>query len=75
MPRIVFNEVAIRATKHWREGNRRRTQSRKFYQTLNPWNKNAAGQPKSRDEIMAELVAERDAWLLEQPAPKEPTHG
>jgi hypothetical protein len=61
--RIVFHEVSIRATKHWREGARRRTQTRKFYQTLNPWNKNAAGQPKSREEILAELIVERDAWL------------
>jgi len=31
-------------------------------QTINPWNKNAEGQPKSQQEILAELRAEAEAW-------------
>jgi hypothetical protein len=34
-----------------------------FWQTINPWNKNAEGQPKTYDEIRVDLRAERDAWV------------
>lgn len=33
-----------------------------FWQTLNPFNTNAEGQPKTSSEIYAELDAEADAW-------------
>ena len=36
-----------------------------FEQTINPFNKNAAGIPKSRAEITDELLAERRIWLEE----------
>ena len=41
-----------------------------FSQTINPWNRNAAGQPKTRREIHAELITERAGWM-QVPA----THG
>lgn len=69
--RYTFNEVAIKATRKWIDADgKKRQQTRKFLQTLNPFNRNAKGDPKSRDEIMTELIAERDAWL----STKEPTH-
>lgn len=61
--RVTFNEVAIKATKRWKEDGKVRTKTRKFYQTLNPFNQNADGTVKTRDQIMAEITAERDAWL------------
>lgn len=36
-----------------------------FEQTLNPWNKNAAGEPKSVPEIREELRVEAEAWEAE----------
>lgn len=39
--------------------------TKEFYQTLNPWNRNADGELKSRDEIRAELRAEDAAWMAE----------
>jgi len=33
-----------------------------FSQTLNPFNRNAEGQPKTRQEILAELRAEAAEW-------------
>jgi hypothetical protein len=36
--------------------------TRTFVQTESPFNKNAQGQPASRDEIRAKLRAEADAW-------------
>lgn len=45
---------------------RKRNRSTTFMQTLNPFNKNAAGRPKTYDEIWEELSAEAKAW---EPAP------
>lgn len=64
MTRIVFNEVRLKATKRWTDASgKKRQKTETFCQTINPFNRNAAGQVKSRDEIMAELKAQRDAWL------------
>lgn len=32
---------------------------------MNPFNKNADGTVKTRDQIMAEITAERDTWISE----------
>jgi hypothetical protein len=61
--RITFNEVAVRATRRWTENGKKRQQTRKFFQTINPFNKGANGLPKDRDQIMREITAKRDAWL------------
>lgn len=39
-----------------------RRRARTFEQTLNPWNKNSNGQPKTREEAMAELTIEAQQW-------------
>lgn len=65
---ITFNEVAIYGQKSVKcAAGCKRTlrRSRKFWQTLNPFNKNAAGEPKTRGEIQDELIAQRGAWLIE----------
>ena len=36
-----------------------------LFQTINPWNKNAAGEPKSREEIHSELAVEAAEWERE----------
>lgn len=38
-----------------------------FMQTINPYNTNAKGQVKSRQEIWAELKVKADAWKKETP--------
>lgn len=62
--RTEFEEVAIfgRKSSKCRCG-KRRTRSAKFFQTLNPWNKNKDGNPKTANEIIAELVVERAEWM------------
>jgi hypothetical protein len=65
---ITFNEVAIQGMKSVKcAGGCGRTlkRSREFWQTLSPFNKNASGELKSRDEIFDELKAERNAWIAE----------
>ena len=66
MARIVFAEVVLKGVFRWRERptGRIRQRTRKFSQTINPWNKNAAGLVKSREEIWNELKSERDLWLM-----------
>lgn len=39
------------------------TRRRTFEHTINPFNKNAEGQPKTYDEVRAAVNAEADAWV------------
>lgn len=63
----VFDEVRVTGVKKWKDPvtGRPRQQTRVFAQTVNPFNKNAQGQVKTREEIKDELRSERDAWLAE----------
>lgn len=65
---ITFSEVALRGTKSVkcaRGCGRALKRQRKFRQTLSPFNKNTAGDVKSRAEIHGELITERDVWARE----------
>jgi hypothetical protein len=69
MATVTFNEVTIhgmKSVKCVRGCGRTLKRSRRFWQTLSPFNKNASGQLKGRDEIFDELKAERNTWA-EQP--------
>jgi len=60
----TYDEIAVKATRYWTdETGKRRQETRKFFQTQNPYNRGADGFPKSRAQIMQEITAERDAWL------------
>lgn len=66
MTTVTFQEVTLLGFKTVKcEGGcgRRLQRKHKFWQTLSPFNKNAQGQLKSYDEIMAQLRQERDRWL------------
>jgi hypothetical protein len=60
---IRFQEVKLKAVRRWKENGKPHQETKVFMQTINPLNKNAAGEVKQWDEIMAELKVERDAWL------------
>lgn len=65
---ITFQEVALHGTKSVKcAGNCGRTLKRqqKFWQTLNPFNKNGAGVAKTAADIREELQAERSKWMLQ----------
>jgi len=67
MTRYVFQEVSVKGVFRWKDADGKpRQETRKFMQTINPFNKNARGQPKSHSEIMAEIRSERDLWLLQR---------
>jgi hypothetical protein len=62
--KVHFNWVGVKATKRFKDENGKSRQITKhFRQTLNPFNKNADGTMKTRDQIMAEEIANRNAWL------------
>jgi hypothetical protein len=61
---IRFERVPLTAAKTVRCtgcGKRLRRQ-RTFEMTLNPWNRNAAGRPRTRQEILAALSAQAAEW-------------
>ena len=61
---VHFEEVSIKATRRWIDSDgKKRQQTKKFYQTLNPHNRNSEGNPKSRQQIIEEIKAERDEWI------------
>jgi hypothetical protein len=64
--RYTFAQVKLKATKRWVHNGRKRQETRTFMQTINPYNKNEYGNPKHHDEIMVELIAERNKWLAEK---------
>lgn len=64
--RHVFTEVSLTAVFRWKENGKRRQTSRKFFQTINPFNTKPDGTPKTRSDIMAELEQQRNAWLAEK---------
>jgi hypothetical protein len=45
---------------------RRRQKTEKFYQTVNPFNKNKDGSLKTREQIYKEVCQERDKWLVRE---------
>lgn len=58
-----FEEDAIYAEKSGKcRCGKRRTRRKKFYQTLNPFNKNADGSVKTREQIHSELKREVEQW-------------
>lgn len=64
MTRIRFEEVAVKGVWRWTDtAGKKHQQTRKFFQTMSPFNRDAAGFPKSRQQIIAEISAERKAWL------------
>lgn len=64
MTRYVFREIKLTGTKSIRcEGcGKKLNRQKKFYQTLNPFNRNKEGVPKTEDEIRTELLADIAEW-------------
>lgn len=62
--RETFDEVSIRVQRSFRctDCGKRRTRSRKLWQTVNPFNRTADGTVKTRGQIHKELCTEAEAW-------------
>jgi|HubBroStandDraft_2_1064218.scaffolds.fasta_scaffold415276_1 hypothetical protein len=61
--RVTFQKVSIKAKRVWMENGKRRQQTKEFWQTISPFNTDHNGVPKTREHIMAQLLAERSDWL------------
>ncbi|CAN7640535.1 hypothetical protein [Paraburkholderia terricola] len=66
MTRVRFEEVSIKRTFRWRDPvtGKPRQETKKFWQTVNPFNIGADGSPKTRGAIMLELEQQARLWLL-----------
>jgi hypothetical protein len=72
MTTVRFEQVTLKGTKRWTDAEgRKRQETRTFMQTINPFNKNAAGFVKNRREIEQELLTERKEWLCEESLEKK----
>lgn len=70
MVTVTFDEVSIKGrvrVKCSHPGcNKMVQRTKKFHQTLNPWNTNKDGNVKTREQIRADLFNEREKWEREQ---------
>lgn len=73
MAHVNFQEVSITAEKQGKCSccNKSCKVKKKFYQTLNPFNRNADGAVKSTQEIISEISAERESWMRQPPMHKK----
>ena len=62
MPRYTFPEIKYKAQR-LRGGKR---QQKTFTATENPWNRDAKGNPKAREQIWDDLKAQAQAWIDEE---------
>lgn len=64
---IRFEEVTRGAQKNLPcpDCGKKVRRQRTFSQTINPWNKNAAGEPKTWQEIQDELKVDAAKWAAE----------
>jgi hypothetical protein len=65
--KYVFKEVSLNGVKRGKcvVCGKQAVIKRKFFQTINPYNKNKDGLPKTEDEINNELYEEREKWFKE----------
>ena len=60
--RVTFDEVKAVGTRYEVIDGKKRRRQKTFYQTVNPFNKNADGSVKTRAEVYAAVRAEARAW-------------
>lgn len=59
-----YEVIEVKGVHRWVDADgKKRQQTKKFFQTLNPFNLNKDGTAKTRDDIRKEITAERDKWL------------
>lgn len=62
--KVRFEVVAIRGQRRWKDSQCKwHQETQKFWQTISPFNTDSDGHRKTREEIMKELIAERQLWL------------
>lgn len=64
--RIQFEEIKLKATRRWKENGKRRRETKTFSQTINPFNRDEAGNVKTREQIWRELHEAANEWTAVQ---------
>lgn len=60
----TFQEISVKAVHKWTDENgKKRQKTKKFSQTLNPFNRNPDGTIRTKSDIYSVICAERDAWV------------
>ena len=60
---VTYEELFLKGTRKVVDPNGKKHQvTRKFSQTLNPYNRDKSGALKSRSRILKEIREEQDAW-------------
>lgn len=69
MTRSYFEEIAITAYRTFKDPvtGRRRQRTKKFWGAVNPCNRNEDGTEKTREQVYAKVLADRDARLALSP--------
>lgn len=64
----TFEEVSLRGEKTVKCGGcgKRLVRRTTLTNTINPWNLNKQGKPKTREEILVKLRKEREDWIKEK---------
>lgn len=61
---IKCEKVSTKRTRRWIDQNgKKRQETREFFQTISPFNRNENGETKRREEILEEINREADAWF------------
>lgn len=60
--RTRFQEVSLKGARRWTEDGKRRQETKKFWQTISPFNVGVDNLPKTHEQILDELRAERKLW-------------
>lgn len=61
---VAFEKVSVKGLRRWVDcEGKKRQQTKEFYQTISPFNRDAEGNQKTYAQIMVEIKAERDNWL------------
>lgn len=67
MTSVRFQEVSLRGTYRWKDADgKRRQETKKFFQTINPFNLDEFGCQKGPGQIRIELMLQRNEWLAEK---------
>jgi len=67
MTRYVFDAIQTSRTKKGVcvKCGKRRQKTKRFTETINPFNKNANGTPKTRDQVQESVIEKARVWMSE----------
>lgn len=67
--KVFYEEISVRGVRRWTDPctGKRRQETKKFSQTISPFNRDKEGNIKTRSEILEEISKKRDEWESKAP--------